>query len=219
MVSALDDWARVRRDRRLDRVGAARFAAAARARPGRAARPTSRRPGIGRQASQADGAARSRRLAERSRTPAVCFDLLGTALLEAGERDRAGAVLQIGRRHHPRDVWLNYDLARALDELGKRQEAIRYYVAARAIRPETGHELAHALELSGDGDEAIAVFRDLVILRPDDGRHLCCWGRSLRTRGQTAEATRVLARAEAALRASPACSPETPSRTPSSASP
>ena len=51
-------------------------------------------------------------------------------------------------------------------------EAIRFYTAARAIRPETAHELAHALEKRGDRDEAIAVFRDLSGLRPGNARHL-----------------------------------------------
>ena len=40
-------------------------------------------------------------------------------------------------------------------------EAIRFFTAARAIRPETAHQLAHALEKRGDYDEAIAAFRDL----------------------------------------------------------
>jgi hypothetical protein len=39
-------------------------------------------------------------------------------------------------------------------------------MAARAIRPETGHSLAHALEAVGEGEDAIAVYRDLAGLRP-----------------------------------------------------
>ena len=65
---------------------------------------------------------------------------------------------------HPGDVWVNYALAEALDRLrpSAREEAVRYYTAARALRPETAHELAHLLERMGRGAEAEAVFRDLV---------------------------------------------------------
>ena len=67
-----------------------------------------------------------------------------------GGRGRARAAA-VGR--HPDDVWVNYDLAGALDELrpAARDEAIRYYTAARALRPETAHELAHLLERHGPG--------------------------------------------------------------------
>ena len=62
---------------------------------------------------------------------------------------------------HPRDVWINYGLGQVLEKQSRGDEAIRFYTAARAIRPETAHELAHVLEQRGDHDEAIAVFRDL----------------------------------------------------------
>ena len=88
----------------------------------------------------------------------------------------AESVLRRGVRAHPGDVWLNYDLARALEKLARRDEAVRYYTAARMLRPETAHELAHALKNRGESEEAIAVFRDLVRIRPGNGRHLCCLG-------------------------------------------
>src|SRR5262249_23382348 len=102
---------------------------------------------------------------------------------------------------HPRDVWINFVLAGVLEKLSRRDEAIRFYTAARAIRPETAHGLAHALEESGKGEEAIGVFRDLERLRPGVGEHLECLGKSLQSRGRAVEARDVLARAEAAQRA------------------
>src|SRR4029077_9361480 len=108
----------------------------------------------------------------------------------------------------PRDVWVNYGLARTLEALGRRDEAIRFYMAARAIKPETAHELAHALEQSGQGEEAIAVFRDLVGLKPENGRHLLCLGRSLHSQRGAADEEAVLARAEAALRRTMALRPD-----------
>ena len=77
-----------------------------------------------------------------------------------------------------------------LEKLSRRDEAIRFYTAARSIRPETAHELAHALEKRGDSDEAIAVFRDLNELRPGDARHLGCLARGA---GERRQARRGLA--------------------------
>ena len=80
----------------------------------------------------------------------------------------AESVLRRAQQRHPGDVWINYELGKVLEKLSRLDEAIRFYTAARAIRPETAHELAHALEKRGDSDEAIAVFRDLNELRPGD---------------------------------------------------
>ena len=96
-----------------------------------------------------------------------------------GAKAEAESVLRRGRRAHPGDVWLNYDLARALEKLARREEAIRYYTAARMLRPETAHELAHALGKKGESEEAIGVFHDLARMRPGNGRHLGCLGHAL----------------------------------------
>jgi Flp pilus assembly protein TadD len=60
---------------------------------------------------------------------------------------------------------------------------VRYYTAARSIRPETAHELAHVLDRTGRGDEALAVFADLVARRPSDARNLGCYAILLKNRG------------------------------------
>ena len=97
---------------------------------------------------------------------AISLNLLGTGLNAAGDSALAESVLRTAQQRHPRDVWINYNLGQVLERLSRRDEAIRFYTAARAIRPETAHELAHALVYGGDSDEAIAVFRDLKGLRP-----------------------------------------------------
>src|SRR5262249_2779868 len=102
------------------------------------------------------------------------LDLLGRALVNAGDPTGAGDGLRRAQRRYSDDVWINYDLAVALEMLARRSEAIRYHTAARALRPESAHELAHALEKQGEGDEAIGVFEDLRRLRPDNGWHLGC---------------------------------------------
>src|SRR5262249_26741096 len=95
----------------------------------------------------------------------------------------------------------------ALERLGRREEAIRYFFAARSVRPETAHQLAHALELRGESDEAIAVFRDLVRLRPASGQYAACLGLLLIDLGRRDEAGPVLdaviATSRAAMRQKP----------------
>jgi tetratricopeptide (TPR) repeat protein len=122
----------------------------------------------------------------------ISLDLLGRALAAAGDTEQAQAVLRAALHYHPGDVWINYDLAQVLEKMGRREEAIRCYAAARAIRPETAHSLAHALSERGESDEAIAVLRDLVRLRPEDPRHLGCLGRELKVRGRSREADAAL---------------------------
>jgi Flp pilus assembly protein TadD len=92
-------------------------------------------------------------------------------------------------------------LARRLGELvpAPREEQVRHYAAARALRPTSAHELADLLEELGRGDESLAVFADLVARRPADGHHLACYGHGLLYRHRP-DATAVLDRAVASLR-------------------
>ena len=69
----------------------------------------------------------------------MSLDLLGRALKDAGDPAGAEAVLRRAQQRHPGDVWINYDLASSLEKLARREEAIRYYTAARSLRPETAH--------------------------------------------------------------------------------
>ena len=78
--------------------------------------------------------------------PPVSLDLLGVSLLDEGDANAAAEVLRNAQRVHPTDGWLKYNLARSLHKLGKTEEAIRYFMAARTIHPETAHDLAHVLE-------------------------------------------------------------------------
>ena len=117
--------------------------------------------------------------------------LLGGALEGAGDREAAVGLLRRAVARHPDDVWVNFALAAALERLkpAPREEAVRYYTAARALRPETAHDLAHLLEEMGRGAEAEATFRDLVDRRPDTARHLACFGRCLKDHGRADEAS------------------------------
>jgi superkiller protein 3 len=201
LAAAVDDWAAVRRERKKDRAGAAAFSAVA-----RLADPDPWRNGLRAALDLPDKAARLAALkglaqaAPFNTLGPVSLNLLGRALKDAGDPTEAEAVLRRAQRRYSGDVWINYDLAGALEKLARRDEAIRYYIAARSLRPETAHELAHALENKGETDEAIAVFRDLQRLRPRNGRHLGCLGKALKARDRSQEAATVLEAAVAAAR-------------------
>ena len=201
LAGALDDWAATRRGKRANAIGAARLSQAA-----RIADPNPWRVGLRATLDKADKAARRTALQALEKTAnfeelgPISLHLLGTGLGDAGDKPLAESVLRRAQQRHPRDVWVSFELGRILEKLSRRDEAIRFYTAARAIRPEVAHELAHALDLRSDSDEAVAVFRDLKRLRPADVRHLSCLGKLLKTKGLSREADETLKAAVAAGR-------------------
>jgi tetratricopeptide (TPR) repeat protein len=138
--------------------------------------------------------------ADAENWPTQSLLLLADALLDSGDPDSAAHLLYRVQAAHSGDVWVNYNLGQMLEKLSRRDEAIRFYTAARAIRPETAHELAHALAARGQSDEAIAVFRDLTRLRSGDTRHLTCLGDALGRKGPSNESSLILETASVAGR-------------------
>ena len=211
LAAALDDWAAVRRGRRGDEAGARRLTeAASRADPD---------PWRNRLRNVLQAPSRRERLADLKELaksaqvdelPAVSLNLLGTNLFDAGDPTGAEAVLHQAQGNHPGDLWINYSLAQCLERLARREEAIRYYMAARSIRPETAHNLAHALDEKGETDQAIALFQGLARLRPKESRHLTCLGEVLQGLGRTEEAKAALDVAITASRAAVALQPGRP---------
>jgi serine/threonine-protein kinase len=204
LAAALDEWANERRLAKPDDVSAwQRLIATA-----READHDARRGELRSLMAERDLAAQRaslRSMAEKADVatwPAPTLNLLAATVAKAGEVDAAIALLRRAVGRYPDDLWLNYSLARLLERANppRRDEAIRYYSVARALRPETAHELGHALEARHETDEAIAIFRDLVRLRPNDGRHALCLGRVLQSRGPTDEARKVIESAVTALR-------------------
>ena len=201
IAAALDDWASVRRSLRRDQHGALRLAAVA-----NAIDPAPWRVGLRHALDVADRASRGQALrtlatsANLEAMPAVDLDLLGTAMFEVGESRAAEGVLRAGRRRFPDDVWLNYDLARLLEERSRHEEAIRYYSIARALRPDTALALTHALRQRGESDEALAVFEGLLRRRPDDGRNWASYGQLLQKRGDRTGSVAALGKGVAILR-------------------
>jgi tetratricopeptide (TPR) repeat protein len=209
LASSLDDWAAVLRNLRRDESAASRQAEAA-----SVADPDPWRNELRAALALPDKERRKealKSLADRAKFDelgAISLDLLGKGLTDSAESAKAEWVLRRALLRYPGDVWVNYDLGLVLQKLSKRNEAIRFYTAARAIRPETAHELAHALARNGEYGEAIDVFQELVRLRPGIGRHLSCLGGELVIRGRSDEAAPVLERAVGLLRETIRLNPE-----------
>jgi serine/threonine-protein kinase len=124
-----------------------------------------------------------------------------SALREAGHRVESVGVLESAAQLHPDDVWINYNLAQALAELpARREDAVRYYTAARALRPESAHNLGHLLDRMGRGSEAVATFRALVKVRPTEARNIGCLGTILLGHQQREDGLKTLDQAIAAAR-------------------
>jgi serine/threonine-protein kinase len=201
LAAALDDWAAVRRGKRSDVAGAARLSEAA-----RVADPDLWRVELRTVVDRPDKTARLDGLRALAKTAkfdelgAISLHLLGAGLNDAGDSALAESVLRTAQRRHPRDVWVNHSLGAVLERLSRHDEAIRFYTAARAVRPETGFNLALNLERRGDYDEAYAVFLDLKALRPTS-RNLNFLSGFLRDKkGLTRDAQEMHKAAEAAGR-------------------
>jgi tetratricopeptide (TPR) repeat protein len=94
-----------------------------------------------------------------SSLPAETVDRLGDALMGTGCYQEAVAFLKKGQQAHPQDYWINANLGICLSRLGPKRldEAIRYYTAALALRPEAAKShsnLGEALKAQGRLDEA-----------------------------------------------------------------
>jgi serine/threonine-protein kinase len=203
-TAALDDWALVRGGEQKGE------AAAAFRRPleaARAADPDSFRDKVRAALLETDSKAREaalRTLAADPKSgdlPPASAVLLASALRYSSAPDLAITFLRSVAGRHPDDGWINYELATALAALGgaARDEAVRYFSVARALRPQSAHDFAHLLDEIGRGDEALTLFADLVARQPLDPHHLACYGRCLQDRGSP-EAAAILNRAAAAAR-------------------
>jgi tetratricopeptide (TPR) repeat protein len=202
LTAALDDWAGIRRVKRNDYAGAMRLRAAT-----RVADPDPWRNELRGRLDDSYGLAVSQRQALQALAKAAKFEelgpvslqLLGSALNWAGDSRGAESVLRRAQQLYPRDVWVNHELGKLLEH-SRLDEAIRFYTAARALRPETAHELAHALERRGDLDESIAVHRELNELRPGNATILGCLGRLFKAKGLSEEASAAFEAAKVAER-------------------
>jgi serine/threonine protein kinase/Flp pilus assembly protein TadD len=178
LVGALDDWVGERRGRMAPEASWQKLLAVA-----QQADPDPWRRHVREAVVRKDRDALKKLAATEVATlSAMSVQLLAAALWwDAQEKELTVQWLRAGQRHHPGDVWLNYYLAKALHGVKPRQlaEAIGFYRAARALRPELGHDLGHALQEAGQPEEAMAIFRELIQLRPDNPYSWYGLGRAL----------------------------------------
>jgi serine/threonine-protein kinase len=198
----LDSWSLVRRNDEQARERWQRPLAVARAADSDAERNRLRalveRPDIRKQAADLREFSQDHQVVE---LPPASILQLASALREAGDPEAAVSLLEAAVQRYPDDVWINYNLAEVLAGFpAQREEAVRYYTAARALRPETAHNLGHLLDQMGRGDDAIATFRALVKLRPGEARNVGCLATTLLARKQREEGLKTLDQAIAAAR-------------------
>ncbi len=202
LLPYLDSWSLVRRNDQQPAEQWRRPLAVARAVDSDAERNRLRelveRPDVPKIGGDLRALAQGRQVAE---LPSASILQLASALREAGDPTDAISLLESAAQRHPDDVWINYTLAEVLAGLpAQREEAVRYYTAARALRPETAHNLGHLLDQLGRGDDAIATFRALIRVRPTEARHLGCLGSILLARKQREEGLKTLDEAIVAAR-------------------
>jgi tetratricopeptide (TPR) repeat protein len=113
---------------------------------------------------------------------------LGLAL--EGSGGDAVPLLKAAQACHPADFWLNFDLGNALGK-AKSEEAVGYYRAALALRPDTPvvyHNLGLILQGKGQMEEAITAYRKAIQLDPTfAGAHIGL-GTVLDAKGRVEEA-------------------------------
>jgi eukaryotic-like serine/threonine-protein kinase len=199
LAAALDEWAaRRRKDRPKDAQGWRRLIATARAADHDEIRNRLRDVWL-----QPEGKGQREPLLALAKDadprfwPVQTITLLASSLLNADEPAAAAEFLDRVQAQYPDDVWINHVLGTCLERVQppRTDDAIRFYTAARALRPETAHDLAHALNRRGRGDEALAVFTDLTNRMSTNGWHWGCLAVLLETRGDHSGAEGAMAMA------------------------
>jgi serine/threonine-protein kinase len=105
--------------------------------------------------------------------PAHTLSQLARALLAVGDAPGALRLLRRAQERHPDDVWINLDLARALQSLRpvRWAEASRYLRIALALRPESQRiatMLGANLALAREWNTAAALWRARIVREPEE---------------------------------------------------
>jgi serine/threonine-protein kinase len=90
-------------------------------------------------------------------------------LSKAGAETESMRLLRSVLERNPRDFWLNWEFAMALEQGQNYPEAVTYFRIVRSLRPENPwilNRLAGALAATGERGEAIALTRRAVELNP-----------------------------------------------------
>ncbi len=118
---------------------------------------------------------------------------LANALADCGREHETVALLWDAQQRHPDDFWINFWLARSLLLEGhyRINEAIRFYSAALALRPNSSAvltSLGFALHSQGSLDGATACFTKAVELQPEYAPARVNLGMILQSQGKRDEA-------------------------------
>jgi serine/threonine-protein kinase len=181
LIAALDDWASITNDRRR-REWLLAVACEADRNP---ARNRLRRPELWKDPKRLAQLTQDLRVAELS-------PQLATALGRVARKSRGDAVplLTAVLARYPQDFWLNFVLGDTLYEARRWDEALSYYRAALAVRPDVSAahiSLGVALYAKGRRDEAIGHFQQAFVIDPKSvGAHVN-FGRALYDEGRLDE--------------------------------
>jgi tetratricopeptide (TPR) repeat protein len=123
--------------------------------------------------------------------PATAVLLASFAPAQAAEQ--VLTVLHQAQQRHPDDFWINHALGNHLSRLrpARREEALRYYTAAVALRPGSpGARLDLGVALAGLGkrDQATACYRQALTLDPSFARAHYNLGVALNEQGKVDQA-------------------------------
>jgi tetratricopeptide (TPR) repeat protein len=171
LVLALDDWAVARRNRQPDANHQRHLLAVARAADDDHLR-NQLRQALEQQPIDRPALERLAASDEVGELPVPTLVLLDWSLRAVGAVDAALRVLEQAVQRYPSNFWVNQDLARCLETVRppRWQEALRFYMAARALRPQSPGvrlNLGVALADSGDLKGAVVAFEEAMHLKPD----------------------------------------------------
>jgi serine/threonine protein kinase/Flp pilus assembly protein TadD len=124
----------------------------------------------------------------------VTADLLARALYQLGMKEQAVEVLRRVQKSHLGDFWINQNLGQYLREVNQPKEAVRYFQAALALRPDSPGvhvNLSGALYFQGRFAEAEAECREALRLKPDYLTAYHNLGMTLRSQHKIAEAEAI----------------------------
>ena len=202
LVTALDDWAWVKRGK--DAAGRERMYSVARRADPDDWRNRFRDPALQKDRQALEALAGGGEVASLPPTSVV---LLARALGDVGAHDKALQVLRRALHRHPADFWLNHEtgaaygrIARSGDEsaAAAQQEAIGFFRTTLACRPDSppAHtNLAWWLSRQGNQEEAILLCEKALRLEPDHFPGHFVLGIALNRKGAAADAVSALRRA------------------------
>jgi tetratricopeptide (TPR) repeat protein len=182
LIAALDDWASITADRRR-REWLLAVASEADQNP---ARNRLRQPELWRDGARLTQIAQEPSGAEVSPQLAIALDR--AAHQSGGD---VTPLLTAVQTRYPQDFWINFVLGATLGEARRWDEALGYYRAALAVRPEVSaaqNNLGDVLYAKGRREEAIGHFKEALRLDPNSIVAHLSVGSALRIEGRLEEA-------------------------------